>query len=1405
MKAIEAKIVVLGSQGVGKTSLVVRYVSNVYTKEISPTIGASFFTCKVNLEDFKVKMQVWDTAGQERFKAMAPLYYRNANAALLVFDLTQYNSFNEIKGWVQELQRNVQEPMVLSLVGNKLDLEAKRAVSREEAMLYANSIRWQLLRNIRLTRSGPFCTRFVCQEIIFKAIVLFLLLQGIEQVFISIAVGLIKLSGEDVCSSLKRYESNDSLVLSGYSTRVNGVVQMGIPVENDSILSDGMGRLETPSWSRDHIAHGDEQRVGWLSKVIDEMEVNAGILGKREGKASFKFNSSKDGVLVRFHHTVKNETEGTVLRIRFTAAGFSANNERLIAADHRYKLKDEKERIFRSRYLLIDEMLFSRDNVFVFDLVGQRFWTFAEQLKRITVIEGLTGGNLVALGNKEGMVFVVDLDEQNCLRKLNAHPGRIVQLTSSLPIATVKSRSLPKASGSPPVDAFERYDRRYLLAVSQDSAKLYSLDDFSELACIRYGLASNISFRPNGWHWFPAPTVATLISYSTDGIVRVYRANFKLVKEINVTRLIELYLKNTPPQTITFDRHRPVARDGDAEASESVEHTIKRLTEAMAPGSRITTAQPTKDGQYYIVLYGCSTLAFLALDSWFICRVVSLSNLFIAQFAFVPLGAGESSAGGRVRWAKAARSCSLTVRTADNDLMLLNFGTGIDTNPPFLRPLASSGAVHNCYKFTLAPNGRMLANVLTSGEVLLHNLESYRWMENENDPALVTGRHPRKALLKSSRTIYAGKSERPGSSTSSSAGSTGTVYGSCGQRSPRKTKLEQQTNALQVQLSKTLPKHRLLPILKEYGEYPAKYRTTIWRTLQEQPGDRESYEVLLSRGHHPCVASYEQRFAGYDQRTVRNLKRTISCLAHWCPVFGLIDYLPSFILPFARQHPNDGLGLFETVATVLTNQCQLWFEFAPLEPFNYLAMVENVLADCEPRLMAFYRKHNIASRTYAVPLMETAFVRCCCTDDQWLALWDHVLSNEPCFTVFLIAAYSSLNRGTLMMAATNGSNGPATVERFFFHQAASLDVGRLVRRAHDLMERCSRTAHPRNYFKSFTPLSATEPGGLMLLHRVNRNETERWKPSSFGNVANNNSSKNAIDCTSPAGSEVFSARSSSPSGSGCVLPNASEKGSTRTYVSFANFPKKLTQLRCTETDALRAEQRRLEAKIIELEKLEHGLQERMVNNLVRQEHEQRVKEVERNLEEAIAREEQRVEMQRKLLLLHRKQLRERESELSLDVHNAKLISDATIRERELDVLLKKFARERQREETDLLFAEEDIKLKELELLGRYRGEPANGGFTSDERPLDQRYQVALEQLAVQKLKLYDEIDRTYSSLGMPSGVNDYTYRTVSELRKVASVAGSERQPGGTERSRDCQPILMDSNATSQVVRMFQKV
>lgn len=108
--------------------MVVRYVGKKFSPHISPTIGASFFTCKINIDTTRVKLQVWDTAGQERFKSMTPMYYRHANAALLVFDITQPSTFESIKVWVKELQRNVEESLVICVVGNKIDLAEERQV-----------------------------------------------------------------------------------------------------------------------------------------------------------------------------------------------------------------------------------------------------------------------------------------------------------------------------------------------------------------------------------------------------------------------------------------------------------------------------------------------------------------------------------------------------------------------------------------------------------------------------------------------------------------------------------------------------------------------------------------------------------------------------------------------------------------------------------------------------------------------------------------------------------------------------------------------------------------------------------------------------------------------------------------------------------------------------------------------------------------------------------------------------------------------------------------------------------------------------------------------------------------------------------------------------------------------------
>ncbi|XP_015607576.1 ras-related protein RabJ isoform X2 [Cephus cinctus] len=168
--------------------MIVRYVGKMFNHHINPTIGASFFTCKVNLEEARVKLQVWDTAGQERFRSMAPMYYRSANAALLVFDLTQYNTFTAIKTWVNELRRNIEGPMVLVLVGNKSDLENQRKVDPEEGRKYAVNI------------GATYYETSALQN------------EGIEQVFLAIAIGLAKLSSgsRDLMTSLRVYDSVSS-------------------------------------------------------------------------------------------------------------------------------------------------------------------------------------------------------------------------------------------------------------------------------------------------------------------------------------------------------------------------------------------------------------------------------------------------------------------------------------------------------------------------------------------------------------------------------------------------------------------------------------------------------------------------------------------------------------------------------------------------------------------------------------------------------------------------------------------------------------------------------------------------------------------------------------------------------------------------------------------------------------------------------------------------------------------------------------------------------------------------------------------------------------------------------------------------------------------------------------------
>ncbi|KAG2188100.1 hypothetical protein INT44_000851 [Umbelopsis vinacea] len=155
-KAVQVKLVLLGEAAVGKSSLVIRFVNRDFQENREPTIGgdvpltlvhlvicdaAAFLTQKCNVDDRSIKFEIWDTAGQERFHSLAPMYYRNAQAAVVVYDVTKAASLDKAKSWVKELQRQANPNIVIALVGNKLDLVQQAEEEDEDAEEGTSTVR----------------------------------------------------------------------------------------------------------------------------------------------------------------------------------------------------------------------------------------------------------------------------------------------------------------------------------------------------------------------------------------------------------------------------------------------------------------------------------------------------------------------------------------------------------------------------------------------------------------------------------------------------------------------------------------------------------------------------------------------------------------------------------------------------------------------------------------------------------------------------------------------------------------------------------------------------------------------------------------------------------------------------------------------------------------------------------------------------------------------------------------------------------------------------------------------------------------------------------------------------------------------------------------------------------------
>lgn len=134
------KIVLLGDQSVGKTSLITRFMYDTFDNTYQATIGIDFLSKTMYLEDRTVRLQLWDTAGQERFRSLIPSYIRDSSVAIVVFDITNRASFQSTSKWIEDVRSERGNDVIIVLVGNKADLSDKRQVTLEEATTKATQL-----------------------------------------------------------------------------------------------------------------------------------------------------------------------------------------------------------------------------------------------------------------------------------------------------------------------------------------------------------------------------------------------------------------------------------------------------------------------------------------------------------------------------------------------------------------------------------------------------------------------------------------------------------------------------------------------------------------------------------------------------------------------------------------------------------------------------------------------------------------------------------------------------------------------------------------------------------------------------------------------------------------------------------------------------------------------------------------------------------------------------------------------------------------------------------------------------------------------------------------------------------------------------------------------------------------
>ncbi|NXQ40950.1 TBC31 protein, partial [Catharus fuscescens] len=357
----------------------------------------------------------------------------------------------------------------------------------------------------------------------------------------------------------------------------------------------------------------------------------------------------------------------------------------------------------------------------------------------------------------------------------------------------------------------------------------------------------------------------------------------------------------------------------------------------------------------------------------------------------------------------------------------------------------------------ISPNGRYIASVMKNGSLNLYSVQALTQEGNKPPPFMFkTVEDGPKYTPEANKLITKVTSRR----------SKGPWKSKQSKIESRLLKLQENTwlENKENELPGGLNKKRLQALLKGFGEYPAKYRMFVWRSLLQLPENHLAFSSLIDRGIHSAFINIHKEYPIKSRKLLRVLQRTLSCLAHWSAIFAETPYMPLLAFPFVKVFQNNQLICFEVVATVVVNFCQHWFEYFPNPPVNVLSMMENVLAHHDKELLQHLVKYKVTSQVYAWPLLETLLSEVL-TREEWLKVFDNIFSNHPSYFLMIVIAYIICSRAPLLHC-----NQAADFE-YFFHHRNNVDINVVIKEAYRLMEATPLDIHPQRMLDDFTPLT----------------------------------------------------------------------------------------------------------------------------------------------------------------------------------------------------------------------------------------------------------------------------------------------------------------------------------------------